>query len=206
MRKEAFTRVFKDRIFGEGESLSGPGSSLRATDRIRAEIAGLIAELGVQSLLDIPCGDLEWMKEMQLPGVHYIGADIVDEVVNLARCKIKSSPLQASTETVDFFTLDVCEGPLPKVDLLLIRDCFGHFPDADVMIALETIRASECRWLLTTHFPGRGASVDIERGGWRPLDLRAYPFHLRAPNRVISEGVEGEFADKSLALWKIDTL
>jgi hypothetical protein len=33
-------------------------------------------------MLDAPCGDFNWMKEVDLSAVHYTGGDIVEPLVN----------------------------------------------------------------------------------------------------------------------------
>src|ERR1700690_4609194 len=72
-----FLDAFRDNRWGDAESISGPGSNLRVTEEIRKAIPELIADLGVRSILDIPCGDFNWMSRLDL-GVDYTGADIVD--------------------------------------------------------------------------------------------------------------------------------
>lgn len=38
-------------------------------------------DLKIKTLLDIPCGDLNWMKKVNLSDIDYIGADIVEELI-----------------------------------------------------------------------------------------------------------------------------
>ena len=41
-------------------------------------------------MLDIPCGDFYWMKEVDLKDIEYIGADIVDELIKKNNDKFKA--------------------------------------------------------------------------------------------------------------------
>ena len=52
-----FRRIYTDKFWLVQESVSGPGSGHARTETIRREIPILLRELGVSSLLDIPCGD-----------------------------------------------------------------------------------------------------------------------------------------------------
>jgi hypothetical protein len=72
-----FTRTYEHGGWGSAESVSGRGSTLAETRRLRTELPLLIREMQIKSLLDIPCGDLNWMKEV-LPSIEqYIGAEVV---------------------------------------------------------------------------------------------------------------------------------
>ena len=41
----------------------------------------LLSRRRVRSILDAPCGDFYWMKEVALCDIDYIGADIVEEII-----------------------------------------------------------------------------------------------------------------------------
>ena len=66
---------------GALDSASGPGSGLAETARIREALPNLLREHGVKSMLDLPCGDFFWMKEVDLGDVDYAGADIAPALI-----------------------------------------------------------------------------------------------------------------------------
>jgi hypothetical protein len=71
LRRDLRIRALFDRVYAEhrwrsAESKSGPGSSVEQTAVIRDRLPKLIAELGINSMLDIPCGDLHWMQHVDL--------------------------------------------------------------------------------------------------------------------------------------------
>ncbi len=74
---EIFTAIYEKHYWEDDESRSGGGSNLYATEKIRKAIPGLFSKYGVRSVLDIPCGDFVWFKEMKLDLESYIGGDIV---------------------------------------------------------------------------------------------------------------------------------
>ncbi|RZN20759.1 hypothetical protein CWO90_33965 [Bradyrhizobium sp. Leo121] len=84
-----------------------------------------------------------------------------------------------------------------------------HFSFAQINRAIDNIKRSGSKWLLTTTFPGIRQNRDIEDGDWRPLNLRSAPFLFPSPDTTINEGcteASGDYSDKSLALWRIDSL
>ncbi len=202
--RETFTRIYTERAWGDGESASGAGSSLMETRVIRDTIPPLLASLGCRSLLDLPCGDFHWMRHVALDGIQYRGGDIVEPLI--ARNRELYGGQHRSFETLDLFA-----GPLPRVDVVLCRDCLGHLSHADGRRALANIKASGSRYLLTTTYPAiipsRGLNTSIKTGQWYAINLEAAPFRLPPPVQLLNEGcpVVG-FEDKSLGLWPVEAI
>jgi hypothetical protein len=199
---ERFELIYRTNLWGADASVSGLGSELSATVRLRQEFSGLLHNMGVKTLLDLPCGDFTWMAETDLRGVHYIGADIVQEIVD-------ANARNYGGVNREFERLDLVEDSLPLSDLVLCRDCLVHLSFGHINRAIENIRQSGSRWLLTTTFPDLYENRDIEDGDWRALNLQAAPFFFPEPAVLIDEGcteADGEYADKSLALWSISSL
>ena len=191
-----FRRIHDANFWDGAESRSGPGSSLAETQVIRRELARLVREREIHSVLDIPCGDFNWIKEVPL-SVDYIGADVVEEIV-------QRNTATYGSEKRRFIRLDITASSLPRVDLVLCRDLLGHLSHSHAAQSLLNIAASGSTFLLATTFPERVANDDIRTGDWRPLNLCAMPFSLPPPVEVISEELPDPlFADKSLGLWHV---
>ena len=80
--KDRFTRIYEQNRWNDGESRSGIGSTVDGTAKLREELPRLVQSLGATSLLDAPCGDFNWMREVEWPaGFEYIGADIVTALI-----------------------------------------------------------------------------------------------------------------------------
>jgi hypothetical protein len=205
--EQIFTNIYSQNVWQDSESVSGAGSNLMQTKILRERLPGLFKELGVQSILDIPCGDFHWLSQTNLNVPTYVGADIVDKLVatNQARYQ-RDDPGRC----VFFTKMNLLTGPLPRHDLILCRDCLVHFSNADVSAALRQTKNSGSTYLLTTSFPfPRQNDKDIQTGDWRALNLEAAPFNLPKPLLAIVEGAterKGRVADKTLALWKIADL
>jgi len=146
--EEIFARIYKGKGWRLGESVSGPGSDLVYTETISKELPRLVQDLGVKTLLDIPCRDFNWMKEISLDLDLYIGADIVEELIMLNNQRYA----QDNSFPRRFEKLDVARDRLPKVDLVLCRDCLVHLSSDDIFKALQNIKKSGSKYLLCTTY------------------------------------------------------
>jgi hypothetical protein len=200
--EHVFRDIYRRHHWSGSASASGAGASLDQTRELRRSLPALLRELGVATMLDLPCGDYGWMRTFELPVDRYIGADLLPEVVE---------PLVAAfgDDHREFRVLDLTRDPLPPADLLFCRDCLVHLSYAGIRRGLGNAVRSGIPYLLTTTFPRGEANEDIVTGDWRVLDLERAPFHLPAPLRILNEGCtegSGVFADKSLGLWRTEAL
>ncbi|MFU8829650.1 MAG: class I SAM-dependent methyltransferase [Phycisphaerales bacterium] len=217
-RRSAFTAIYhlddwnaKDAAKDEA-SVSGPGSTLDATFALRKALPTLITDLNIRSILDAPCGDCRWIRCADLAGVRYTGADIVEPLIEANRDRLSTSDFTGVSE-LDFTCCDLVGDPLPKVDLIMCRDCLVHLKNEDVLRALANFRASGSTWLLTTTFPDAAENPNLKKtGAWRPINLQLPSFNLPVPERVIKEHREsGEpespkpiESSKSMGLWRLN--
>lgn len=101
---DRFCETYESRtwVAGDGQmSLSGQGSEHVAARAIVDGLPSLLAGLGCRTLLDVGCGDWNWMREVRLP-CAYIGIDIVPEVIEADRRyeRAVSRPRSATRSTV----------------------------------------------------------------------------------------------------------
>ena len=87
--KEIFTTIFNTNHWKSKESLSGPGSEIRQTEKIRRALPRIFKRYGVRSMLDIPCGDFNWMRRVDLDKIQYLGADIVKNIIGQNKTNYK---------------------------------------------------------------------------------------------------------------------
>jgi hypothetical protein len=150
-------------------------------------------------MLDVPCGDYNWMKTIEKT-CSYVGGDIVAEAIE------NNQKLYAS-EKVQFKQIDIIKDTLPMVDLIFCRDCLQHLSDANVHRALTNFKNSGSKYLLVTSYPKTWVNHDIEDGGYRPLNLRKSPFRLPKPIYKIRESRKvGNEIDKTMYLYKLSDL
>lgn len=199
--QDVFTEISKDNKWRGIDSVSGRGSDNDQTAIITNALPLLMGEFGIRTILDIPCGDFHWMKNVDLGTVNYIGADIVSDLI--------ATNSRFESQSVRFVHLDLIKDTLPMADLVFCRDCLVHLSFSDALKALQNICRSDAEFLLTTTFSDRGSNKDIVTGEWRPLNLEKEPFNFPSPLKLIEEGCtegSGKFRDKSLGLWKVSTI
>jgi SAM-dependent methyltransferase len=200
--KIVFNKIYRTNAWGDKETHSGEGSNTLNTAVIREKLSPLLKELGVRTILDIPCGDFFWMKDILLEVDQYIGADIVRDLIAANRKKF-----EAAGKT--FIVLDLLSDSLPTVDLILCRDCLPHFSHTNVRRALTRMKKSNSRYVLTSTYPSRNQNPDITTGSFRPLNLQIAPFSFPEPITLFNEQcIHGSsiYVDKSLGLWEIKNL
>jgi len=198
---DVFKTIYDRNAWKGKESISGTGSTLQQTAHISARLPAIMRELNASSLLDIPCGDFYWMQHVDFAGLTYVGADIVEDLIQ----KNKSH----ETENRSFVHCDLMTGELPEVDAIFCRDCLVHFSEQHIWQALENIARSQAKFLITTTFTEQTNEKKIETGQWRPLNLLAPPFALPQPLQLIDEHCtqdNGAYPDKMLGVWTLESL
>jgi len=184
------------------ESVSGTGSTLAQTATLRACLPQLLQHLGVRSLLDAPCGDRHWIRQLRLAPLRHIGVDLLGELVAAHR----ETACESGTR---FVAADVVSQRLPHADAVLCRDLLPHLGYGDIAAVLRNFRRSGATWLLTTHFTRERGNVDTTGGRWRALNLTQAPFRFPPPRLLLNEGCSedaGAFDDKCLAVWRLAEL
>jgi hypothetical protein len=157
---------------GRPETWCGAGSTMATTYHLRAELPGLLKRLEVHSLLDAPCGDCNWISQVDLRGVRYTGVEKFEGHILKAR---KNAP------KLRIARMNILIDRLPKRDAILCRDFLQHMPNLDVVRAFKQFRRSGAKWLLATSFDN-AENEDIEKqGDFRRLNLEIEPLALGAP-------------------------
>ena len=206
---EVFTEIYRTGHWGGQESASGPGSDAAETDAVVAALPGLLVRLGVAHLVDVPCGDFNWMPRVlahpDLSTLRYTGGDIVAPLIEANRDRYGGDGIGGGR--VRFDVVDLIAGPVPRGDLVLCRDCLFHLSFADARAALANIKVSGCRWLLTTTYPHAAgwSNLDMTTGGWRRVDLTRPPFDLPQPRELLADYAPSDAGrptfQKHLGLW-----
>jgi SAM-dependent methyltransferase len=197
-RKKIYTDIYKSNYWNSEESVSGGGSELETTENIRKELPILFEKFKIGSVLDIPCGDFNWMKLVIKNPIQYIGADIVDELIE------DNKLYHSIPNCIEFKVLDIVEDELPKVDLIIIKDLFIHFSIEDIIKSIENIKKSDSKYVLITN------GTDLVRkneeiqtgGGYRGLNMSLEPFNFSKPIYEIETLVH----NSKLSMWEINKL
>lgn len=201
--REVFTYIYKNNYWNNPESVSGPGSTIGHTKGIIEGINSFNSHHEIHTILDIPCGDFNWMQQLNFSHIHYVGADIVEEMV-------RKNQQFYGREGILFQTLDITKDALPACDLIITRDCLVHFSNELIFASLKNLIKSDATFLMTTTFPEQQNNADIVTGNWRPINLTLPPFNLPQPMYVIEENTIEHSSQnlnrKILGVWKISDI
>jgi len=203
-RKKAFDYIYANKHWAKEEGLphSGPGSTLQATTTLRAFLPVILETISAKSMLDAGCGDFTWMQETVIDVEKYIGIDIVENLIQTNKRNYENGKYT-------FLCKDVTKDPLPKVDVILCRDCLAHLSLEDITETIKNFKKSGSKYLLTSTFPKVTINYEIESGGFRGVNLRAYPFHFPVPIMLFKEiSAEANMLKwgKWIALWKLEDI
>ena len=175
------------------------GSELDFTKHYREKLLELLRQEKISSMIDAPCGDLHWMKEvLKEIDLNYIGGDISSHLV--AKLKLQYQKLKIGK-------FDICVDPFPEVDLWYCRDCLFHLPNKDIFLALENFARSSVPWaLITSHQSLLHRNLDVAVGGFRLLDLERAPFRLPPPTVRLADYQRGKDFPRYVGLWSREAI
>jgi hypothetical protein len=197
--EQIFTHYYEVNQWKDPESVSGVGSTLASTHNIRRELPALIERLGIETLLDAPCGDFNWFRAIPRPGCfRYIGGDIVKPLV-------ASNAAAYGDDRTRFIVLDIVNDALPTADVWMCRDCLIHLSYDDIRSAIARFLDSDIEYLLTTVHVECDRNRDIPTGDFRLLNLELEPFRFPAPILYLDDSADG-LPERAMGLWKRDTL
>ena len=180
---------------GTRESVSGYGSELANTLEVREALPYIIKHYNISSIVDMPCGDWDWMKEVELGGTEYLGLDIVPAM-------IQANIYRYGSETISFKVHDAVNEVAPIADLVICRDLLFHLPETQVQAVLANLR---CSYLLTTTFP-EAANVDVIADTcirWRQINICAEPYNLPQPIYTIQENNSEACQNRIMGLFQL---
>jgi FkbM family methyltransferase len=219
--KETFEDAYQNWRFGGWPiSKSGEGSFLEETEELRQQIKHLVKEKGIKTVVDIPCGDFNWMKELVYSFEKYTGGDIVSQAIQ--------DNQKYSNSVIDFMEFDLTKDEIPEADLLIVRDVIGHLSLEDGQRIIKNILKSKCKYLLSTtwyhlddenYFKShinKDGEADLENqlntgtAYFYPVCLHSEPFNLPQPEFYFEEKpkVDGyeNGVRKGLGFWDLHKL
>jgi len=160
------------------ESYSGFGSDKHLGDNVVTSLKNFIENNKVEKILDLACGDFNWMKEIVLNNnsINYTGYEIVDSI-------IKSNNRLYSNEKIVFKRVDIIENSLTeKFDLIIIKDLFQHIKNDEILLILNKLKSNKSKFLAITTNPDIESNVDLKNfGHHRYINIENKPFMLNKP-------------------------
>lgn len=206
-REEAFTSIYREQAWGSGVSRSGPGSDPEITRPYVSFVREALDRLDVASVLDLGHGDwLMWPSD-SFSDVNYYGVDVAQDLSDQVSKTFGSSTRRfsrADAVTMTFPQVDLvlCKDVLMHLPNGDVRQVLTKFKSARYAIVCHDVLPSQRGFTAVfkqlkaqaapryrfhllksrSRFWVRfmKSNVDIVPGGYRPLDLSANPWDLRA--------------------------
>ena len=196
-----FKNIYDLNLWECNETKSGIASSKDWTINTLENLINTIENYNVNTILDIPCGDVNWIHPVFKHVEKYFGADIVLDLIK------ENNRKYIDEKNVEFEVINIIDDDLINVDLIYCRDLFMHLSNANVKNALENIKKSGAKYLLTSIDVKAVINEDILDSGYRPINLTLQPFNLPEPILFFDE--KPLFVDdfgRGMGLWEINKL
>lgn len=184
--KSGAEKFFRENKKDKLESVSGYGSFLQNTQKIREFLPNFIKSYHIHSIVDIPCGDWNWMQKIDLSATQYLGLDILEEIIDENQKKFEKP-------NIKFKKFDILQEVPPQADLLICRDLLFHFSLINQELAAANIKKSKPCYVLTTTFPFVQKNCELtesellENWGYREINVELPPINLVNPIAEIIE-------------------
>lgn len=157
---EVFGEIYANNVWAQPANgarySSGPGSEPAATAAYEDFVLGYLdAHPGISRIVDIGCGDFQVARRIlaRAPrALTYTGCDIAVNVVEHNR-ETYGGP------NIHFVELDVTRHPVPRGEIVTIREVFQHLSNADILAAIDNLRRSGFKRAIVTECQPAGPCV-----------------------------------------------
>lgn len=198
--KDIFSSIYENQVWSLRDPnvpLSGPGSSVEYTEKLRSHFPDILERFNVKTLLDAGCGDLTWMSLLLKDiNIKYIGVDVVESLIQNHRNNFPS---------IEFHVKDITSDTLPQADMMLCRDCMFHMSYEDISRTLHNFVNSNIKFLFTTTHVTNEPNRDIITGDFRLLDLLKFPFNFPEPLYIMDD-TYAHHPQRNMAIWSREQL
>jgi SAM-dependent methyltransferase len=172
-------------------SLSGVGSTQAATRELSAQLSDFLREVACRRLVDIGCGDFNWMHTVQ-GDFDYVGIDVVPQVIEQNTARYANARRR-------FLCGDATRGPIESGDVALCREVLFHLSFEDGLKLLRNVQAAGFKYILFTTDKSVWFNSDIRSGDFRRINLLRSPYGLPLPLRELADDKVSK--GRALAVW-----
>jgi SAM-dependent methyltransferase len=157
---EAFADIYRSHAWGsvEGRPFCSGDGSIReeAVGPYCAMVRDFIADNNIKRVVDLGCGDFAVGSRLISPAVHYVGVDVVPDLIHYNR-QYFGAP------GIEFRCINIIDDqlPLPQGDLCLVRQVLQHLSNAQILKTLKALR--RYRYVIATEHVYAGAGLRRNR-------------------------------------------
>ena len=196
---------------------SGSGSTVSTTGTVRRFLEETVRNFELGGVVDVPCGDLNWM--VHVDGFHelqYFGGDVSSVVIEDHQEAFKDA------ENTNFGLVDIVASDLYSQNsairgifdrrdvngvVVVVRQLMQHLSRVECLQVLLNFKelASKTQTpvyvMLTTYLRGNGnEDEEYLLATGHKINLFKYPFCVKDPISMVYDGVPDMF----LGLWKVE--
>lgn len=132
--EEVFSRIYASGLWGgEGAMYSGAGSDDGVTAPFVETVLRFVRERGINSLVDLGCGDFRVGSQLAGSVRSYTGIDIAPNV-------IAANAKRYGGDNVAFLCRDITSETLPFAELCIVRQVLQHLSNRQIVAALANLR------------------------------------------------------------------
>ena len=200
--EQFWNTIYRDNKYGwwGAESKSGEGSEGKFAEYKKKLIEYIISKYGVSSIVDVGCGDFNWMSRVQ--GItQYTGIDIVQSLVDSHNRRYGSASrkfVYGNTANVQFHTDFIKENGVTH-DMGILFDILGHQLWDEIQNTLEfVLNKLNLKYILATSQPFCNENY------WKEKQSRNESVNLEIHPLMKARGFEiVERFDHDLVLYKL---
>lgn len=169
--KNNFETIYENKLWGDGESLSGTGSYYNYNEKYIKFLEEFFINKNIKSVVEIGCGDWNFSKHINFGDIKYDGYDIVKSVID-------SNNNNYKTDKINFHYYKDNNFIFPKADLLICKDVLQHLSFNTMSNIINQLsKYKYC--LITNDFDSDTINTDIVDAEHRALDIRKEPLNLK---------------------------
>ena len=160
-RQQVFTRIYDERLWGEGTAddsfHSGSGShDPSVVEPYIKAVCAYMDELGGPDVVDLGCGDFSIGSRIRRHCSSYLACDIVPALIERNRQKYADLDVQ-------FAIIDMVQDPLPPSEVVMIRQVLQHLSNNDVAAVLAKVAATYRVLIITEHLPAGNFVPNLDK-------------------------------------------
>ncbi len=184
-KREVFSKIYQENIWGNGNSIMRFNSGLGSTDDFLvnlyvSNVKNYFSSTNLLSAVDYGCGDFRVGKNFCNIFSPYYAVDLVPELIEF------NKEFYAK-DNVEFLLLEE-QLHIPKANVIIIRQVFQHMSNNDIKEVLDYILNNNFKFLiLTEHIPNgenikwnkdKINSSDIRLSQNSGVNVELFPFNL----------------------------
>jgi len=162
-----FNTIYKYNLWLFG---SGSGSLRINNEKYITFLTKFLKDNNITNVCDIGCGDWQLSKNIDWTGIHYLGIDVVKDVIK--KNLIYTKP------NIKFICKNILDYTIPNCELYILKDIFQHLSNTNIEIIINKLLKNKYRYILIINDVSYlNLNYNIENGLYRPIDLNKKPFN-----------------------------